>query len=196
MRSYLSSANLGVLAVLCVVASFLSTPLAAQQRYGLLIGNDYKGNTAGIPPLDLCEKDAKLMQSTLRKHGNFTDVKVLLGRMVTEKNLKAAINDLAKKAGPRDTVVLFFAGHGDYYPDKQAPNGLRNMIIMFERPHVTDDVLNRWLKRIPTSKVVWVFDCCFAGGIAKKGKKARAGPGEGGPKKKKGREKAGGGEKK
>lgn len=154
-------------------APMLAGPLAAQGRLALIVGSNYKGNSAGIPPLDLCEADANLMKETLETHGGFKHVEVLLGQMVTSSRVEKAIDALSSKAGAKDTVVLYFSGHGTYQRDSSAPNGLRNYIVMYDRPHVPDDVLNTWVGKIKTPKLVWIFDCCYSGGIAKKGKKSR-----------------------
>ena len=44
---------------------------------------------------------------------------------------------------------------------------------MYTRPHLTDTELNKWLKKIKTKKAVLIIDCCYAGGIAKKGARVR-----------------------
>ncbi|MCB1175534.1 MAG: caspase family protein [Leptospiraceae bacterium] len=151
---------------------FISTPVFAA-RYGLIVGSDYKGNAAGIPPLDLCEKDAQLMKSTLVSQGSFKDAEILLGKMVTASKLEAAIDRLADKVSDKDTVVLYFSGHGTTQRDTSAPDNMRNYIVMYDRPHVPDDTLNDWVSRIKTPRLAWVFDCCYSGGIARKGRKTR-----------------------
>ncbi|MBX7058946.1 MAG: caspase family protein [Leptospirales bacterium] len=161
-----------------LLALILAAPMAlvslqAQNRYGLIIGSNYKQNISGIPPLDLCERDAELMEQSLRSQGRFTDVKVLLGRMVTAQNIEAAINELATKVSSNDTVAIYFSGHGTYERDPNAQNGVRNYVVMYERPHVPDNVLNTWVKKIHTDKLVWIFDCCFSGGLANRGQRAR-----------------------
>lgn len=163
-----------LLAGLAVATMLVATggPLSAA-RLGLIVGSNYKGNSAGIPPLDLCEADAQLMESTIKQHGGFQHVEVLLGRMVTAAKVEKAIEALAAKAGPNDTVAIYFSGHGTYQRDSTAPNGLRNYIVMYDRPHVPDNVMNDWVAKIPTAKLVWIFDCCYSGGIAKKGNKTR-----------------------
>ncbi|MCR9141179.1 MAG: caspase family protein [bacterium] len=160
-------------AAIVLMAMFSVTSGLSAARLGLIVGSNYKGNSAGIPPLDLCEADAKLMKKTIQTHGRFDHVEVLLGRMVSAARVEKAVDALAKKAGPNDTVVLYFSGHGTYQRDSTAPNGLRNYIVMYDRPHVPDNIMNDWVKKIPTAKLVWIFDCCYSGGIAKKGRKSR-----------------------
>ena len=142
-------------------------------RYAYVFGTNYKGNAAGIPPLDLCERDADLIKKMLKKHGRFDKVIAHLGPMVTAKNIKNALDYLARRVTANDTVVIFFAGHGTYTRNASSPNGLQNTLVMFERPHVSDDQLNDWLKAIKTTKLLWVFDCCFSGGIVKKGRRGK-----------------------
>ncbi|MCE9501500.1 MAG: caspase family protein, partial [Leptospira sp.] len=147
--------------------------LSAEKRFGLIFGSNYTGNKAKIPELNLCEADAKYLHDQIKKVGNFDEVKILLGNQITKANIEKEIRALGKKADSDDTVFLFFAGHGIFERDKNAPNGMRNKIVCYERPHLGDDELNDYLKSIKSTKTVFAFDCCFSGGIAKKGKKTR-----------------------
>lgn len=155
-----------------LITQFLLSSILEAKRIAVIFGTNYKGNEAGIPPLDLCESDAKLMEETLKSYGQFDEVIVLLGSMVVASNVKNALENLAKTTTKEDVVFLYFSGHGTYQRDSSAPNGLRNYIVMYNRPHVSDKELNDWMQGIK-AKVVWVFDCCFSGGIVKKGKETR-----------------------
>lgn len=159
--------------LLLYVMLFLTSIYSIEaKRIGVIFGTNYKGNDAGIPPLDLCEADAKLMENAIKSHGQFDDAKVYLGAMVTATNVKNALENLAKNTTKDDIIFLYFSGHGTYQRDNSAPNGLRNYIVMYTRPHVSDKELNDWMEGIQ-GKVVWVFDCCFSGGIVKKGKNTK-----------------------
>ena len=72
-----------------------------------------------------------------------------------------------------DQVFIYFSGHGTTRRDPKAKNGMRNYLVMYNRPHITDDELNEWLKQVKTEKTVFIIDCCFSGGIAKKGAATR-----------------------
>ncbi|MCB1156245.1 MAG: caspase family protein, partial [Leptospiraceae bacterium] len=147
--------------------------LYAGDRYALVMGSNYKGNSAGISELNLCEADATYIKSQIQKVGKFKEVSLLLGKELTKANIKKAIQDLAKKADKDDTVFLYFAGHGFFMRDPSAKNGMRNYIVCYDRPHLADDELNDYLKEIKSPKTLFAFDCCFSGGIAKKGQKTR-----------------------
>ncbi|GBF51061.1 caspase domain protein [Leptospira ryugenii] len=159
-----------LLALVCYLFSF---SLSAQDRYGLFIGTNYKGNTAKIPELNLCEADANFLKEKMQKNGNFKEMKVLLGSMVTRDNVKNAIKQIGSKAGKNDSVFIYFSGHGMYMKDAKAKNGMRNYLICFDRPHISDEELNEFLSDIKSPKTVMVMDCCYSGGIAKKGKNTR-----------------------
>lgn len=152
---------------------FFATDAFAQKRYGLIFGSNYTGNKAGIPELNLCEADATYLNDEIRRVGNFDEVKIVLGKDVTKDNIEKEIKALAKKAGDNDTVLLYFSGHGAFQRDASAKNGMRNLIICYDRPHLPDDELNKYLEKVKSPKTVFIFDCCFSGGIAKKGKATR-----------------------
>lgn len=148
-------------------------PIFGQNRYALFIGTNYKGNTAKIPELNLCEKDANFLKDKLQAKGNFKDMKVLLGAMVTRDNVKNAISAIGKQAGKEDSVFIYFSGHGMYMKDAKAKNGMRNYLICYDRPHISDEELHEFLSNIKSPKTVLVMDCCYSGGIANKGKNTR-----------------------
>ncbi|WCL48819.1 caspase family protein [Leptospira sp. GIMC2001] len=147
--------------------------LFSQERYGLIIGTNYKGNTGKIPELDLCERDAEYLKKQIDKVGKFKEIRVLLGRQVTKENVQKEFQALANKVKKDDTVFLYFSGHGTTQRDAKAPNGLRNLLICYDRPHISDDELNNYLEKIKSPKTLFVLDCCYSGGIAKKGLSTR-----------------------
>lgn len=159
--------------LLTFIASLCFSPSLLAKRYGLIIGSNYKNNKANIPELKLCEKDARYIERKIKQIGKFDEVKALLGKQVTKSNIKKEIYNLGKMANQNDTVFLYFAGHGFFQRDASAKNGMRNYLVCYDRPHLSDEELNQYLKRIKSPKTLFVFDCCFSGGIAKKGAKTR-----------------------
>lgn len=159
-----------LLLALLSIGLYAAGPSLEAKRIAVIIGTNYKGNDAGIPPLDLCEADAKLMEQSLKAHGRYDDAKVLLGSMVTASRIQEAMKEVAAKSSADDSVFFYFSGHGTYQRDSNAPNGLRNYIVMFNRPHVSDKELSDWMSGIK-GKITFVFDCCFSGGIVQKGRR-------------------------
>ncbi|TGK37938.1 caspase family protein [Leptospira andrefontaineae] len=162
-----------LISIIGISLFLFSTDVFAQKRLGLIFGSNYKGNKAGIPELNLCEADAKYLHDEIKRVGKFDEIKIVLGKDVTKDNIQKEIKALASKAKADDTVFLYFSGHGAFQRDEKAKNGMRNLIICYDRPHLSDDELNDYLEAIKSPKTVFVFDCCFSGGIAKKGKATR-----------------------
>ncbi|MDH5721341.1 MAG: caspase family protein [Spirochaetia bacterium] len=163
-----------------VSSVFMMTILAAfsslsAEKYALVFGTNYQGESP-IDDLNLCEKDAKKMKEQIVKTGNFksNNVRVFLGKDVTRNNLKKQFVDwLGTTVKKGDQVFVYFSGHGAFLRDPKAKNGMRNYLIMFFRPHVSDEELNEWLKDIKTKKAILIFDACYSGGFAKKGAQVR-----------------------
>ncbi|MFH1075560.1 MAG: caspase family protein [Pseudomonadota bacterium] len=77
----------------------------------LIIGiNDYQD--AKIPALKTAVNDAKAMSELLGKRYGFK-VKLLLNQEATKKTIYQALRDLASSTQPDDSVLIYYAGHGD-----------------------------------------------------------------------------------
>jgi len=78
----------------------------------LIIGiNDY--NDPKIPDLETALDDARSISEVLRERYGF-QVKLLLDRKATKKAIYQALRDLAASANPDDSVLIYYAGHGDF----------------------------------------------------------------------------------
>jgi len=78
----------------------------------LIIGiNDYKDPK--IPDLETALDDARSISEVLRERYGF-QVKLLLDRKATKKAIYQALRDLAASANPDDSVLIYYAGHGDF----------------------------------------------------------------------------------
>jgi len=77
----------------------------------LIIGiNDYKG--AKIPDLETPINDAKAIAKVLKEKYGFK-VKLLLDREATREAIYRGLRRLAASTKPNDSVLIYFAGHGD-----------------------------------------------------------------------------------
>jgi hypothetical protein len=95
-------------------------------------------------------------------------VRTLLDGDATGPALRAALADLARDAGERSTVLIYFSGHGgrlpsgDYllpvdaaYPDEQALAASALSTAEFTAA----------LRAVRARKLVVILDCCHAGGV-------------------------------
>ena len=81
-------------------------------RYALVVGvSEYKG--AHVKPVPSAAKDAAALAQLLRYHGRTPyDVTLLRDRNATRGNVVGLLNGIVAKAGPEDSILVFFAGHG------------------------------------------------------------------------------------
>ncbi len=97
------------------------------------------------------------------------NVRLLLDAEANGANVRSALTDLATRAGPDDTVVVFFSGHGAYDPgggegqqyilpyDCDLRVGLSSAIM----PH---DEMTSLLRSIKAGRLLVMFDSCHSGG--------------------------------
>jgi len=77
----------------------------------LIIGvNDYKDKK--IPDLKTALNDARAMAEVLREKYGF-QVRLMLGRKATKRGIYHALRRLAESTKPDDSVLIYYAGHGD-----------------------------------------------------------------------------------
>lgn len=145
--------------------------------YALLVGID--AYPAPIPPLAGCANDVRAFAGTLRRHCSSTgfelQLAILLDRQATRRALIATFARQLGAAGPEDTVVFYFSGHGSQQP---TPPELWHL-----EPDRLDETLICWDSRLPGSwdladkelaalleragargaHCLAILDCCHAG---------------------------------
>lgn len=100
------------------------------------------------------------------------DLLVLTDRKATAPNiLESFRTHLIKRAGPQDTVVFYYSGHGYHVPDHNgdeedgqdeilAPYGTD---ILKESSYVTDDQIGALLKELKCARAIVILDSCHSG---------------------------------
>jgi hypothetical protein len=143
--------------------------------YAFLVGvSKYKDPR--IPPLRVAEKDAldfaKFLE-TQRELFKNVRVTVLTNEQATKSALEKYLLYDLRKVGKRDTIVLFFSGHGAIDPKRPGE--------FFFLTHEADpDFLGissvnmtglSFLKELDCPRVVLIADACHAGGFSRTGTK-------------------------
>jgi WD40 repeat protein len=87
----------------------------------------------------------------------------LVNSRATTRNIKAAMNKIARSAGKQDTIILFFAGHGDtekgtyyYLPYDADITDLKNTSLSI-------DIINSAVRSFQANKIAIFFDTCKSG---------------------------------
>lgn len=101
---------------------------------------------------------------------------VLTNEQATLMNLKRSLGtDLKRKAGPKDTVIIFYAGHGAPEPDASSPDGdgLEKYLIPYDadpQDLYTTGLPMREVEtifhRLSADRVIFITDSCYSGATA------------------------------
>ena len=94
----------------------------------------------------------------------------ILEGAATAKGIEAAIDGVAGEVKPADVFVLYIAGHGrsiagDYYflPQDLTFEGGRKI----ENAAISQDMLQKWLAKIPAQKSILILDTCESASAAR-----------------------------
>jgi uncharacterized caspase-like protein len=133
-----------------------------QRKIAVLIGIDRYQDTR-IPQLGNAVTDARAVARTLTDRLGYESV-------VLENPGRATIfrtlNQLAGQVGPNDSVVLYYAGHGD----RVEQTGLgywQPADADASRPEtwISNADIDRLLRSLPASQLAMVSDSCFSGSL-------------------------------
>lgn len=101
------------------------------------------------------------------------NVRVLLDQEATLDNLSGALAELAQRAHPDSTVLIYVSSHGQRI---QKPECAGTYLLPVDvagssecalaGSALSGDELTRALRKISAQKVIVLLDCCYAGGIA------------------------------
>ena len=126
--------------------------------YALVIGNnDYKY----IQKLEIAKKDAIAVEKALREGYGF-ETRLLLD--ATRMGILNGINDLRKRLKEDDSLLIYYAGHGDF---DQVADKAYWLPVDAERDNPTnwimsDDITTN-IKRMASKHILVVSDSCYSG---------------------------------
>ena len=145
------------------------------QIWAVVIGiSQYKT----VRPLKYADKDALafhdyLIKNVGIKHDHMT---LLTNEQATLINLKRSLGtELKRNAGPKDTVIIYYAGHGAPEPDASSPDGdgLEKYLIPYDAD--AQDLYSTGLPmrevetifhRLSAERVIFITDSCYSGATA------------------------------
>jgi hypothetical protein len=135
-------------------------------RYAIVIGiSDYPGESND---LSYSDDDANDMYTALTEVYGFTTVTLLKDGNATREAILSAIDNIPKDAGE---VVFFFSGHGmKGIADDGDKERWDEAIVAHDGSSIVpiwDGELKGAFLECPTSRIIFVFDTCMAGGMKK-----------------------------
>jgi formylglycine-generating enzyme required for sulfatase activity len=129
----------------------------------LVIGiNDYQD--PGIPKLKTAVNDARELADVLKQSYGFKSVTLLLDADANASRIIKEFRDLTGHAGEGDSVLIYYSGHGDIERDTGggwwAP---WNAKAGDPSTYIDNEVIQKYIKKIPGRHVFLVSDSCFSG---------------------------------
>jgi hypothetical protein len=128
-----------------------------------------------VPSLQFGDKDALAIQEYLLKRVGVPKENIILltNEQATLVNVRRTLGtELRRKAGQKDTVIIYFAGHGAPELDTTSPDedGLEKYLVMYDSD--SDDLYTTGLpmrevevifQRLAAERVIFIADTCFSG---------------------------------
>ncbi|MDJ0838128.1 MAG: caspase family protein [Acidobacteriota bacterium] len=142
-------------------------PVAEEGAYALLVGvGTYAA--AELKPLP-ANMDLERMVRLLGPEGFGYRIHVLRDAEATEENYRQALRQLAARTGPRDSVVIYFSGHGGQTCDenRDESDGKDETLMLFDSKYgegLRDDEFAELLTRFTSENLVVIVDACHASG--------------------------------
>jgi len=142
------------------------------KKYAIIVGiSDYPGT---LNDLQYCDDDAEDMYAALTTLYGYksSNIHLLLDMGASFAAIQGAINDIKSKAKADDEVVFFFSGHGT---NGVADDGDREKTDEAIVSHdgnqsgsfvaIWDGQLKDWFSGFSTTRIIFIFDSCLAGGM-------------------------------
>jgi hypothetical protein len=141
-------------------------------KYAILVGiSDYPGTRND---LQYCDDDAQDIYNALTTlYGyNSSNIRLLLNMNASFSAIQGAINDIKGKAAAGDEVVFFFSGHGTNGRANDGDNEKIDEAIVSHDGnlfgsllYIWDGQLRDWFAGFQTTRIIFIFDSCLAGGM-------------------------------
>ncbi len=143
---------------------------AGGRTYGIFAGiSDYPGTGSD---LDFTAEDAIRVRDAMIRGGGMLpeDAITLTDSQATAQNLREALDHVASEAGPDDTFVFFYSGHGGRLeragPEMSDPDSLDETLVLYDE-ELRDDEIREMFDGISAGTTLMFLDSCFSGGFAK-----------------------------
>jgi len=141
-------------------------------KYAIVVGiSDYPGEANDLQYSDDDAQDIRNALITLYGYSS-DNIHLLLDLDASFTGIQNAINDIKSKAIAGDEVIFFFSGHGSKGKvDDGDKEKIDEAIVSHDgNPsgsliYIWDGQLRDWFADFNTSRIIFIFDSCLAGGM-------------------------------
>jgi len=138
-------------------------------RYAIIVGiSDYPGTANDLQYSDDDALDMYDALTTLYGYDS-SNIHLALNMSATYAAIEAAVNDIKSQEVAGDEVVFFFSGHGARgKADDGDKEKIDEAIVVHNGSnlvYIWDGWLNDWFDGFNTTRIIFIFDSCLAGGM-------------------------------
>jgi hypothetical protein len=148
--------------------------------YALVIGVSAYQRVRTLPTVQDAQDVAAMLSDPARCGFPAANVRVLIEEAATRAAIVDALDELAERARPSSTVLVYFSGHGGAAPYAGAGTGEREAACCYlipvdgrwgepaelEATTLSGAELSRRLGAVAADRVTVILDCCHAAGLA------------------------------
>lgn len=136
--------------------------------FALIIGIDYYDNSK-VKNLSKATKDSEDLYNYLISSGGYSqeNVVILTNHEANKTNINKKISELKNKIGNNDTFIFYFSGHGSSLNDDFILP-LCDYDEKDNNTYLNDQELNSVFSDINARNVLFLFDTCYSGLLAKR----------------------------
>ena len=134
-----------------------------ERKIALVVGVSRYADTS-IPLLGNAVSDAQAVAKVFETRLGYEPVVI---ENATKPALVAALNRLALTLGPRDSVLIYYAGHGEQVESTQLGYWLlADSVAQQPETWLSNADISRLIAQIDASQVALVSDSCYSGSLA------------------------------
>ncbi|WP_339838629.1 caspase family protein [Paenibacillus sp. FSL R7-0272] len=115
------------------------------------------------------EYDVKCMSETLDKHFEDMNIKEVTGIKAKSQFLKLELEYFLKNCSSQDTLILYWAGHGEVYNQKGYLLTSDSIDDDSEFNKIPMSTLTEWIEESPAKAILVLVDCCKSGYLTRSG---------------------------
>ena len=146
-----------------------SESIGSPTYHALLIGiSDYNNNNQDLQDLDNPVNDARKLKNVLVANYTFMDENV---RVLENPNRAEFINELenlSKKVGEKDNLLIFYAGHGKFDANLNVGYWLAADATTTSKANwISNSTIRHYLAGVDSKHTLLISDACFSGSIFK-----------------------------
>lgn len=138
----------------------------SENRYAVLIASSQFPNEPKLQALRCPENDVDGVSEILKTSGGFTETLVLKNQPNYEVLRK--VNQVLKKAGKNDLILIYYSGHGKLDPAGRLHLATTDTVIEeLEATSIPVERIRNFVDTSSPTKVILILDCCFSGAVEK-----------------------------